>query len=60
MEKEKILEALRMIKKVCEAYADCTKCPFRNWERLSGCHFKDIAPVHWCLDESEEPWRAFK
>lgn len=60
MEKEKIVEALRVIKKVCQTYDNCKECPFRNWQQPSGCHFRDIAPVHWCLSESEEPWRAFR
>lgn len=60
MEKEKILGALRVIKKVCQTYADCKKCPLRNWQQPSRCHLKDINPAWWCLDESEEPWRAFK
>lgn len=59
MEEEKIIEALKVIKKVCQTYDDCAKCPFRNWELLSKCHLKDVEPAYWCFNAPEEPWRAF-
>ena len=59
-EKE-ILDALRLIKKICATNdSRCGDCPFYN-PSTSCCIVHNIWPEDWeLIDESPSNWRAFK
>lgn len=58
MEKQKILDALTLIKDICDKNNDCEDCPFC----CANCCIlrEDIAPQDWKLNNADEKWRAFK
>ena len=52
-----ILNALRVIRKVCRDAEDCTECPLRLFD---GCLLTEVEPKSFKLtDEEIVPWRAF-
>ena len=51
-----ILEALNMIKDICDEQEDCETCPFAD--RVEVCHIQTKAPQDWDL-RKERVWRAF-
>lgn len=55
--KEKILEALHIIKDECEASGrDCDNCPFYGYEE---CQLTYSPPSNWRInDENIEVWRG--
>lgn len=61
--RESILEALNVIKTVCNLHSDCNKCPLRCPEEGGdSCFimsFLDI-PAQWKLNDVDSAWRAFK
>lgn len=61
--RESILEALNVIKTVCNSHSDCNKCPLRCPEKGGdNCFimsFLDI-PGHWKLNDVGSEWSAFK
>lgn len=58
---EKIADALRTIKKVCQNHRErqslCEDCPFN----VNGCVFADalVEPANWQLAPLPKEWRAF-
>ena len=57
MEKEKVLEAVNTLKKLCEEMEDCDECPIRGGN--SGCYVRDGFPADWEI-EPHEKWKVFK
>lgn len=58
-EKE-ILDALNVIKEVCEKSVYCKDCPLRNKEInnvVSGCALFESSPSNWKLSEEQAPPR---
>lgn len=51
-----ILDALMVIKNVCQHYDRCINCPFFS---IDMCNIKNTDPENWNLD-SNYTWRAFK
>ena len=44
---EKIIEALRTIKEICNKQKDCVKCPFSNADL--DCKICEESPKYWTL-----------
>lgn len=57
MTREKILEALFTIQKVCETRVDCATCPLRN--SYDKCTINNEFPTMWSI-KCEEDWTAFE
>lgn len=60
MDREKLCEALEIIKRVCEEADECRYCPLGN---LDGCILAhpDITPDAWNISEPEDrTWKALK
>jgi len=55
-DREKILNALRVIKDTCKGHS-CDGCPLRNNEY--GCYITTRIPNHWEIRDEPEKWRAF-
>lgn len=57
-----ILDALRVIKKVCSGQKDCETCPLRKYDEdgALGCSIGENAPLGWKIKEKRENWRAFE
>lgn len=54
MDKEKIIDALKTIRDVCDD-STCTDCPFgRDYH----CMIKEYDPVEWMVNEKDEKWYA--
>ena len=60
MDRELILEALKVIMKVCEEAGDCCICPLRGEYDSCMLECKDAAPMDWCLADTHDNWRAFR
>lgn len=56
-EKE-VINALKVIKEVCENTEMCRFCPLRNG--YDSCSLRSEIPSKWKLNEPREPFRAFK
>lgn len=56
MDREKILDALKVIKDTCMVHT-CDGCPLRDNEH--GCHLVAESPDNWEIREKNEIWRAF-
>ena len=57
-EKQKIIDALKTIKAVCDNVGDanCDKCPLCD---LTGdCGVMNLTPCNWKINEPGEVWRA--
>lgn len=63
IEEKRILEALEIIKGVCECN-DCKECPLGylrtddNGNEIVGCKIKRVTPCQWLINESVGTWRA--
>ena len=55
--KEDIVEALKVIKSVCEDN-DCSTCPFGN--KNSFCLIKGMTPNAWKINSETDVWRALR
>ena len=56
-EKEKIIDALKTIQKVCEDnYPHCDMCPF--CDATGGCGITSLSPCNWKINEPGGVWRA--
>lgn len=53
---EKIINALKLIKSVCEDHK-CENCPFLIYENECGITYNE--PDDWSINDYNE-WRAFK
>lgn len=54
-----ILEALDMIRYICEQYKECENCPFANRDEVCQIHY--TRPELWNVKkETERIWRAFE
>lgn len=59
MNKEEILKALEVIKKVCSEVEKCNKCPLSN-VKTDMCYMKDLMPEEWRIKSNkDERWKAF-
>ena len=56
MNKEKILEALKTIQRVCENH-QCDTCPFTGYDDV--CIIQARAPIDWVIGDEGTHWRAF-
>lgn len=56
--REKILEALNTIKKVCEQTKGCPSCPLRDWN--DECMLITQQPYTWRIKSEDAPWWAFE
>lgn len=57
--KQKILDALELIKNICVENPNCEKCPLGTC--YSNCNILRVRPQDWNLSVlPEETWRAFK
>lgn len=56
MDREKILEAMKTLKAVCEEGECSNRCPFYYKNK---CYITYHAPVLWKTNEPE-PWKAYK
>ena len=58
--RKEILDALAIIKKVCQNSVDCDDCPLRSRDFESdGCALRIMTPDLWELNIEREKWRAF-
>lgn len=57
-EKEKIIDALKTIKKVCDEVGDthCNRCPLCDY--TGDCGITNLQPCNWKINEPGEVWRA--
>lgn len=57
--REKIIEAMKTIKAVCENYnGECSEsCPFSDKEE---CYISVADPLVWVINEPDETWKAYK
>ena len=59
MDKKEILNALKLIKKICETADSCKKCPFYV-PSICRCTIHEVWPEDWeIIDETPSVWRAF-
>ena len=58
--KEEILNALTIIKQVCDNADECINCPLRENRNGDACYVKSSLPQDWKIGEEQPPmWRAF-
>ena len=60
--KENIVEALKVIKSVCDDN-ECQTCPLGNIDDTTGkilCMIKHITPDVWIINNETDVWRALK
>lgn len=58
MNKEEIVKALNVIKKVCiEQKSCCMDCPF--YSHNDGCYIINNYPDKWNIQDENDVWRAF-
>lgn len=56
-EKQKLIDALKTIRKTCEKHVDaCSSCPLGDDD--GSCHILELSPCNWCINEPETIWRA--
>lgn len=55
---EEIINALQVIKDVCNKNEKCVMCPLRS--RGVGCTLMNTFPNQWEIKNNETNWRAFK
>ena len=57
-EKQKIIDALKTIKAVCDKFNDrvCEKCPL--CDATGYCGVNNLNPCNWKINEPDEVWRA--
>lgn len=56
MNKNMVIEALKIIRKLCEEATDCSVCPLRcNHDE---CTLEKVCPQDWLI--TEDNWKAFK
>lgn len=58
MNKEEIINALKLIQSICELFDSCKYCPLYQLSTDS-CGIKYIDPVDWDIHDWNH-WRAFK
>lgn len=58
-EREQIIQAMAVIKKVCEENIDCEACPFYSTNKKD-CRlmYSDETPRDWSINENNTAWRA--
>lgn len=56
--KEDIVEALKVIKSVCEDNLFCKDCPLGDNE--GNCKLKRLEPRSWQISELDSIWRALR
>lgn len=57
--RNELLNALAVIKKVCQNSMDCDDCPLRSKDfEDDSCALRITAPELWKLNEEKEKWRA--
>ena len=59
MNKEEIINALKMIKNVCNSLRYCTECPF-YCNSNGKCLIQATIPNNWDINEDTIVWRALK
>ena len=61
---EEILQALQVIKDVCDQHDNCTGCPFHvpNENGVYECKIRndDELPAQWNIKDDDDEWKAFK
>lgn len=62
MDREKIVEAMGIIKKTCEMHVFCISCPFGVKRRglEYECYITQKSPYRWKINEPKELGRAYK
>lgn len=56
--REKILEALNVIKDTCKDACNCETCPLRS--ENNDCYIGDKTPFDWNIMVTDDLWRAFR
>lgn len=57
--KEEILNALKVIRDICNSHKECATCPFYKTEnRRNVCSIRDETPNNWRISGTNERWRA--
>jgi hypothetical protein len=54
---EEIIQALEVLKDVCNESDCCPECPLRA--DSNECYLESHVPYKWPIKDHEEPWRAF-
>lgn len=61
MNKQRIIDALRVIRETCIQAGDCKMCPLRKGKEGMYCSVTNGYPEDWELaDDVNGGWRAFK
>lgn len=56
-EREKILNALKLIQSICKEHEDCSACPFREDNSLNPpCVIQGGVPADWKIKGQETSW----
>ena len=55
---EEVLQALIILRNLCQSYSSCENCPCYN--KYGNCQIRDENPECYSLNEPEENWYAFR
>lgn len=56
MEREKLIEAAKLLKEYCDSHGDCNRCPFicKTSDGFEECSISEFSPDAWDLPEEQD------
>lgn len=54
-----IINALKLLKQICEERNECDDCPLRDGDTMPSCQLQNTPPAEWKIKDEKIKWRAF-